>query len=308
MSVQDRRPPRYAIDRATESTIDGPFGKSSLVLTVPVADIAAIYRMKCRADVTPWFHGLEEIGLFECQRTGYRFWRPESIAGDEAFYRYLAGLWPDYYRSERWEYPLVRDRLRETDRLLEVGCGRGFFLRSIEDRIKTALGLEFNAEAIDGKVTRVDIANMPVDRLARAQAGRFDVVCSFQVLEHVVNPHAFLAACFNCLRPGGLLILSTPNHESAMLANREDAFDLPPHHMGYFSAAVYRRVAELFGARIESIQVEDKYFDLRDAVTAATRRSFAYRLARRVSTIAMTLAYRSRNEPGNNILVFMRKA
>src|SRR5262245_17387445 len=112
-----------------EMTTDGPFGASRLVLSLPTGDIVAAYRKKCGADVSRWFGDLTELHMFECQQTGYRFWRPSSIAGDEQFYRYLSSKWPNYYRSERWEYPLVREMLTESDRLIEVGCGRGFFLK-----------------------------------------------------------------------------------------------------------------------------------------------------------------------------------
>lgn len=290
-----------------ERTINGPFGKASLVLSLGTDDVVAAYRMKCGADVSRWFHDLTEIHLFECQETGYRFWRPASIAGDEQFYKYLSGLWPDYYRSERWEYPLVREELAKSDRLIEIGCGRGFFLNSIEGRVADAIGVEFNAGAIARKATTFDIVNSSIERIAERNPQGFSVACSFQVLEHVIDPCSFLMACLKCLRPGGLLAVATPNHESAMLANREDAFDLPPHHMGHFSAHVYERVAQLCGLKLEKVHVERKYFLPKDTVTEATRSSFVYRAARRLSFTSMHLAYSISREPGNNILAIMRK-
>ncbi len=292
-------------DRPT--TINGPFGSARHVLSLPTGDVIASYRRKCGADVSRWFGALRAIELFECEKTGYRFWRPAAVAGDEEFYKYLAGLWPDYYHAQRWEYPLARRRLTPSDRVLEVGCGRGFFLRSIEGRVADAVGVEFNRGAIAAKVTRFAVADTPVERLATTESERFSVVCSFQVLEHVVDPHTFLAACVRCLRPGGMLVLATPNHASAMLANREDAFDLPPHHMGHFSAAVYRRLAPLYGLEVERIHVEKRIFEMNDTVTASTRAGFPYRAARRLSSILMGFAYAMAREPGNNILAILRK-
>lgn len=287
--------------------IDGPFGRAKLVLSLPIGDIIASYRRKCDADVRPWFGALREIHLFECTETGYRFWRPTSIAGDERFYAYLAERSHDYYHAERWEYPFVRKLLARSDRVIEVGCGRGFFLRSIEDRVAAAMGIEFNRAAIAAKVTRFDVLDMPVERVAATEPERFDVVCSFQVLEHVVDPHSFLAACVRCLRPGGILALATPNHDSAMFARREDAFDLPPHHMGHMSPAVYRRLAPLYGLDVERIHVERRYFELNDTVTTATRARFLYRAARRLSSLAMGFAYNAAHEPGNNVLAILKK-
>ena len=290
------------------ATTDGPFGPADFVLSLPVADVVAAYRRKCDADVAPWFGSLREIQLFECRATGYRFWRPAAIAGDERFYRYLAQQWPDYYHAERWEYPFVRRLATPSDRVLEIGCGRGFFLRSLEGRIADAIGLEFNRAAIDDKVTRFPIIESAIEQTAAAAPERFNLVCSFQVLEHVVAPDTFLAACIKCLRPGGILALATPNHASAMLARREDAFDLPPHHIGHFSAPVYERLAQRYGLAVEKIHVEKRYFELNDTVTDATRGAFLYRAARRIASALMGFAYEQTREPGNNILAILRKS
>jgi 2-polyprenyl-3-methyl-5-hydroxy-6-metoxy-1,4-benzoquinol methylase len=288
------------------AAIDGPFGSADPVLVLPAGDIAAAYRRKCGADVRPWFDGIGEITLFECRTTGYRFWRPASLAGDERFYAHLSAHWPEYYRDDRWEYGPVRKRLRRTDRVLEVGCGRGFFLRSIEGRVADALGLEFNPDAITTSVTRFPVIREPVEQLAARMPSSFDAVCSFQVLEHVVDPRSFIAACLACLRPGGLLTLATPNHESAMLANREDAFDLPPHHMGHFSPGVYRRVAAMFGLEVVAMPVERRYFVFGDSITEASRSRLVMRGARRLSSMLMSAAYRWTREPGNNVLSIMK--
>ncbi|MGH6968982.1 MAG: methyltransferase domain-containing protein [Stellaceae bacterium] len=290
-----------------ETTIDGPFGSAALVLSLPTGDVVASYRRKCGADVAPWFGDLREIHLFECRATGYRFWRPAAIAGDERFYRYIAGLWPDYYHAERWEYPFVRRLAAPSDRVIEIGCGHGFFLHSLEGRVADALGVEFNRAAIAVKTTRFTIVESTIERIAETEPESFSLVCSFQVLEHVVAPDAFLAACVRSLRPGGILALATPNHASAMLARREDAFDLPPHHMGHFSAPVYRSLARLYGLDVEQIQVEKRYFELNDTVTDATRARFLYRAARRASSAMMGFAYERAREPGNNILAVLRK-
>ena len=301
------RRPRAGTVTSSGSLCDGPFGPAELVDRVRVDDIAAAYRRKCGADVAPWFDGLDELDLFECRITGYRFWRPAAVAGDADFYAAVSARWADYYRPERWEYPIARRLLKSGDRVLEVGSGRGYFLKSIETRVDEAWGLELNGEAIANRVTACDILAMTVEEVAEAHPREFDAVCSFQVLEHVVNPAAFLRACRACLQPGGLLILSTPNHDSAMLANREDAFDMPPHHMGHFSPAVYANLAVLLDMPIVDLQVERRFFVPADSVTPRTRGRLTYRLARKISTLAMGMAYRLCREPGNNLLVALRK-
>ncbi|MFO1256671.1 MAG: class I SAM-dependent methyltransferase [Sphingomonadaceae bacterium] len=232
-------------------SIEGPFGPAHLRETVSAATIAAMYRAKCDAEVPFAAQGIDSLDLYECQSTGMRFWRPEALAGDEAFYRQLSRKWPHYYQEWRWEYGPALRQLRSGDRLLEVGCGRGTFLRQCEEHAAQAEGLEYNREAIAGKVTRWPVRALDLSDLDAPEA--FDVVCSFQVLEHVVDPAAFLHGCLASLRPGGRLIISTPDPENPGLAARQDAFDLPPHHMNQFPLASYRRIAALLGLRITRI-------------------------------------------------------
>jgi len=284
-----------------------PFGGSArLELTLPTAHVAEMYRDMCGVDVRAEFDGAEFIHRYECSLTGYRFWRPEGIAGSEQLYAELSKVWPDYYRTDRWEYSLAQTHLRSDDRILEVGCGRGYFLASTEGRIKDGLGLELNTRAIEEKVTSHEVRATSVEALADSGEERFDSAWSFQVLEHVSDPASFIRSCLTCLKPGGLLGLSTPNSAHVPFVRRDDAFDLPPHHVGHFSESVYRRVAEQLGVEVVAIHLQVRGNEA-EAVTELTRRSLPYRVARRLSRSLFNASYRWSKEPGPGILAVFRK-
>lgn len=241
------------------ATIPSPFGGGAkLRQKMPTSSIVSAYKKKANVDISWCFQNLSEVGMYECARTGYKFWRPESIAGDEGFYRVLSHSWPDYYRAERWEYPLARKFLEGKASLLEIGCGKGYFLRSMEDAIENCAGLEFNQDAIQNKVARSPVYRMSIEELAGRRAESFDAVCSFQVLEHVVNPSAFIESALACLKKEGLLILSTPDNDSPTNKDQKDPFDLPPHHVGHFNSAIYQRIADNFGLTLVASIVESR--------------------------------------------------
>ena len=140
--------------------------------------------------------------------------------------------------------------MRGGDRILEIGCGRGYFLKHTQGRAGEGLGLELNRDAVAGKVTTWPVEALTIEDMAENRSATFDTVFSFQVLEHVVDPASFVSAAINCLKPGGLLVLSTPDPDNKALQERRDAFDLPPHHMNHISEACYHRIARLYDLRI----------------------------------------------------------
>ncbi|HJW11689.1 MAG TPA: class I SAM-dependent methyltransferase [Albitalea sp.] len=279
-------------------TLTSPFDAPARhVASLPAATLIARYREKCGVDISRSLAGIAELDLYECERTGYRFWRPEAAAGDEAFYQSLSAAWPGYYRTERWEYPAVRRWLGAGDTVLEVGCGRGWFLRSLEGRVAAATGLEFNREAIADKATRFEVQSLPIDAFAAQHPEAFDAVCTFHVLEHVVDPAAYLRSCLRALRPGGLLVVSTPNYASPKFREQRDAFDLPPHHVNHFDRQAYQRIAQALGLSVVAVREHPRQAEVPGNAT----------WLRRMVGRAKSAWYRLTRAPGDTILVAFRK-
>ena len=109
-------------------------------------------------------------------------------------------------------------------RLLDIGCGGGLLCEPM-----ARLGAEVvGADAAEGNlhVARIhaDQSGMTIDYRhttaeALAEAGeRFDAVLNLEVIEHVADPAAYLAACRRLLKPGGLHICSTINRNPKSFA------------------------------------------------------------------------------------------
>jgi 2-polyprenyl-6-hydroxyphenyl methylase / 3-demethylubiquinone-9 3-methyltransferase len=101
--------------------------------------------------------------------------------------------------------------------LLDVGCGGGLIAEPLARMGACVTGLDPAVENIEaarrhaaGQSLDIDYRAGRVEELA-AEGLAFDAVVSLEVVEHVPDASAFLAACAALVRPGGLLLLSTLN-------------------------------------------------------------------------------------------------
>ena len=115
-----------------------------------------------------------------------------------------------YYLSKLNQYSVQKGTL------LEIGCGNGFFLEEgLKQGYVTVWGVEPSADAAaraDSKVRSQIICDMMRPGLFGRE--QFDVICMFQVLDHIADPVSLLAECHRVLKPGGLVLCLNHNIEA----------------------------------------------------------------------------------------------
>jgi len=95
--------------------------------------------------------------------------------------------------------------------LLEVGCGNGKLLKRMQDFGWQVTGTDFDDNAVAAARSRnLDVRSGPLAAQQFAQ-GSFDAIVLKHVIEHVTEPIAELTLCASLLKPGGKLVLLTPN-------------------------------------------------------------------------------------------------
>jgi 2-polyprenyl-3-methyl-5-hydroxy-6-metoxy-1,4-benzoquinol methylase len=119
-----------------------------------------------------------------------------------------------YLRTAESQVRLVRKYANGTN-LLDIGCAQGFFLFDASKAGYTAKGIEIAQDAATyaRREFGLDIEAKPFEELQFAE-NYFDVVTLWQVLEHVPYPLMMLKEVHRILKPGGLLVVSTPNIEA----------------------------------------------------------------------------------------------
>ncbi|PWK13673.1 3-demethylubiquinone-9 3-methyltransferase [Psychrobacter immobilis] len=105
-------------------------------------------------------------------------------------------------------------------KVLDVGCGGGILSESMARRGADVTGIDLGTENLKAAALHAEQSalhetlryqHIPVEELAKTQAGQFDVVTCMEMLEHVPDPSSIVQACFELLAPGGVCVLSTIN-------------------------------------------------------------------------------------------------
>jgi len=247
------------------SIVENPLtGSTNVVLEEELKAelLIRMYQGKFEIDVGYLFDGVEVVSIFRCVETGYRFYYPFSTAGDEKFYKHF-GKYDWYYLSWKWEHEECLNFINQGDRVLEVGAGNGNFLEGLKRLINVVgTGLELNGDAVSrAKEKGLHMVNQSIEDHASKHPNKYDVVCSFQVLEHIAHVKLVIEAMIKCLRPGGKLIISVPNNDSFIKDNplSSKILNTPPHHMGLWNMDSLTAMCKIFPldlieARIEPLQ------------------------------------------------------
>lgn len=148
--------------------------------------------------------------------------------------------------------------------LLEVGFGNGVLLNNLRCLGWSVEGVDFDPKAIDSARRNFNL-NVRAGSLQSQNypENNFDAIVINHVIEHVHDPQALLAECYRIMKPGGKLIVLTPNIQSQGYSKFGKAWVHldPPRHLNLFSTKTLHKLASLSGLKIVNITTSAKDAD-----------------------------------------------
>ncbi len=137
-------------------------------------------------------------------------------------------------------------------KLLDLGCGSGYFLKFAKLRGWEVYGVEMSNYAADiARKQGISVSTKSVTE-ANFLSEEFDVITMFNVLEHMTNLNEVMANNYRWLKPGGLLVVEVPNVNSMqrnIFGGNWVHWDVP-RHIFHFSPETLRKLAEKNGFKV----------------------------------------------------------
>ncbi len=99
-------------------------------------------------------------------------------------------------------------------KVLDIASGEGYGTYALSKVASGVIGIDVSAEAVAHAKSKygLDFRVGNAERIP-LESGSFDAVVSFETVEHVPNPRLFIEEIYRVLRPGGMVVISTPNKE-----------------------------------------------------------------------------------------------
>src|ERR1035437_3784262 len=198
----------------------------------------------------------------------------------------LSPYWGEHAARYRFARALVENKL-----VLDIACGTGYGISILQETAKHVVGVDVDrSAAAEARLQSGEKASVLLaDGLTLPFGdGSFDVVTSFETLEHLRERPTFLGELRRVLRPNGVLVLSTPNADYTRPVNGKPS---NPFHVYEYRPGELReelekrfRIERFLGQRLNSSFAIPPFYDAQQ------------RLPRHISTQARLFGWRAFNK------------
>ncbi|MEI8410372.1 MULTISPECIES: class I SAM-dependent methyltransferase [unclassified Kribbella] len=151
-------------------------------------------------------------------------------------------------------------------RVLEVGCGYGYFLQCALEAGYDAYGIDLSPAAVKWAAERHPgrVFCGLLEKVPEIQEQQYDVIFGSHLIEHLTSPGEFLETASRLLRPGGLIVMVTPNIKSllARVSGRRWVSFKIPEHVSYYDPTTITTLLTRAGFTVCAIDPAYQYYAL----------------------------------------------
>lgn len=201
----------------------------------------------------------EPFSIIECAQC--KVWRTLPEMSEEE----LGQFYPnDYWGGEPTEEWIQNSQSDKTDfikqcqleggRILDVGCGAGFFLRALPEKSWLRYGVEIGSEAAKAAAASLGQEHIFQGTLieSKFEKASFDVITFWSALEHTNEPRMNLVEARRIMKPGGTIVIQVPNaasYQAKIFKGNWFSLDAPRHRY-HFNLQNLKQILEATGFTI----------------------------------------------------------
>ncbi len=213
-----------------------------------------------------------KISVIDCSVCGFIHMNPiinkkklEKMYAD-SFYQTMHPGFTKKYESELdyWKITfddkldIIENKIKKKNRkILDIGCGPGFFLKHAQKRKWDVLGIEPSTSAAKyARSKGVPIHESTFESFILENRTKFDAIHTRFFLEHTIDPKLICKQCHDILNPGGIICFEVPNDFNILQKivtkklKKPEYWIAPPEHINYFSLSSLSNLLQNSGFKL----------------------------------------------------------
>ncbi len=138
--------------------------------------------------------------------------------------------------------------LNKNTTLIEVGCAYGYFLNMVKPIVKSHQGFDVSKDGIDFAKKNLKVNATTNSFLDMPEKNKVDLICMWDLIEHVSDPDKFISKASKVTKPGGVLALTTGDIGALVPRFRKEKWRMihPPTHVYYFDKSTINALLEKY--------------------------------------------------------------
>jgi len=222
-----------------------------------------------------------KFSLYECSKCQIQFWLPLKNPGNEWYeesggYKIRNIIKPKIYRGYHKKFLETHKDFPKNTKVLDLGCGTGEFINELKERGCLVWGVDFDRGAIKTAKEYFKLENIFAmnfeDFFKKENLPEFDIICFFEIIEHLDNPLAFIRSVKDLLKTNGKFFLSTPYRER-MLPNLNN-WDFPPNHLTRWNEKALANLFRVYNFEITDISYIEQFKILAESINGKFKSGF----------------------------------
>jgi len=160
----------------------------------------------------------------------------------------------DYYihlmHIASYEYAI---KFASFKKVLDYGCGSGYGSFLLAKKAENVIAVDISLEAVEYAKENFASENLIFKEVKDLGYQKFDLITSFQVIEHVPNDKEYIYKLKNLLNPGGILLLTTPDKSNRLFNHIQKPWNI--YHLKEYSTKSMNRLLKMYFDNYEILKI-----------------------------------------------------